>query len=49
MLHRVFGKVTTVRYDNASVFPRPEPLADFAVALLPFNGCRHGHRARPTR
>ncbi|MEU5053699.1 class I SAM-dependent methyltransferase [Streptomyces sp. NPDC021096] len=38
LLHKAFGNVTTVRYDNALVFTRPQPLADFAVALLPFNG-----------
>ncbi|MEV5242593.1 class I SAM-dependent methyltransferase [Streptomyces cinnamoneus] len=38
LLRQVFGNVTTVRYDNALVFSRPDPLAEFAVALLPFNG-----------
>lgn len=33
-----FGNVRVNRYDNALLFPSPEPLAEFAIALLAFYG-----------
>lgn len=33
-----FGNVRVNRYENALLFPNPEPLAEFAIALLAFYG-----------
>lgn len=41
----VFGNATVTRYENALLFPGPQPLAEFAIALLAFYGVGRGSEA----